>query len=125
MKKIVRLTESDLVRLVKRVINEDFFGGDENEYRHKTDDVDMDRVYEGLKTLRHYRPETYYKYFDRPMKGLEGETDVEDLDTYEVLAGLDTLRSYDFKTWSKFFGSHIFPNNKYKSSPKTPGGWGF
>ena len=83
MKKVVRLTESDLVRIVKRVIKEDkfnssnineYYGGSE-EFKHNLDNLNLEAVLEGLNLLRHYRPEDYYKFFgDRIFSSYESDT---------------------------------------------------
>jgi hypothetical protein len=83
MKKVIRLTESDLVRLVKRVIKEDkfdssnineYFGGAED-FKHDLNNLNIEAVLEGLNLLRHYRPKEYNKYFgDRIFSSYESDT---------------------------------------------------
>ena len=54
---------------------DEFFGGSENEYKHKLEDVNIDLVLEGLDIIRHYNPREYQKYFgDRIFKSYKPET---------------------------------------------------
>ena len=89
MKKIVRLTESDLMRIVKRVIKENKFDssnineleegfgmfggpgpdGESQMFKHKLENLNLDAVLDGLDMLRDYKQNDYYKYFgDRIFK---------------------------------------------------------
>jgi uncharacterized protein YehS (DUF1456 family) len=76
-KKIVRLTESDLTRIVKKVIEEnkfnssninEYFGGSDETFNHKLENLNLDAVLDGLNALRRYRPEDYEKFFGRIIK---------------------------------------------------------
>ena len=54
---------------------DEFFGGSENEYKHKLEDLNIDDVLEGLDIIRHYNPREYQKYFgDRIFKSYKPET---------------------------------------------------
>jgi uncharacterized protein YehS (DUF1456 family) len=77
MKKVIRLTESDLTKLVKKVIEEnkfnssninEYFGGSDETFNHKLENLNLDAVLDGLNALRRYRPEDYEKFFGRIIK---------------------------------------------------------
>jgi len=90
MKKVVRLTESDLVRIVKRVINEERYGSFGNMKR------------------KDFRGDSYVRDDDRFVDddeiygiGDEDEFDTEEFDDYESYEKKYPLDSEDSPNWFK------------------------
>ena len=103
MKKIVRLTESDLIRIVKRVISEQ---------------EEMPKKLRGNYRIRSWMPNSWYDEDDRAVNPLDIEDFEEEiefgLDDYEKFLEYtkDIPNKWDFKREKDYYDQHYKPGRE-------------
>jgi hypothetical protein len=103
MKKIVRLTESDLIRIVKRVISEQ---------------EEMPKKLRGNYRIRSWMPNSWYDEDDRAVNPLDIEDFEEEIefgpDDYEKFLDYtkDIPNKWDFKSEKGYYDQHYKPGRE-------------
>ena len=103
MKKVIRLTEADLARIVKRVISEQ---------------EEMPKKLRGNYRIRSWGPNAWYDEDDRPVNPLDIEDFEEEIefgrDDYEKFLDYtkDIPNRWDFKGEKRYYDQHYNPGRE-------------
>ena len=128
MKKIIRLTERDLTRIVKRIILE----SDYNEFKRKSGDLDsslFDELYDNLMGGEYFSFQDLNQWSDKDGKQLNNNENkiVESFPTYDTISSWrEWINSEWFETTHLAFSKKATkdPITVYGGNKKTKMDWG-